>query len=196
MDGKKNKKKFFIWFKQFINQSLSFHQYCYQLKMFSFRTTESPDYRFTMTLHNNQTLSSVTRVLKQVAVPMWNLILVQYNNDVRRGSKVDPKKILYNSTYKVCEFWRTVKRIRIFNNVAQMLFNKKGMGNMSLKCPLEVGTYVMLNIHVPPDTGILKYMYWPNTLYTLFGNVYSQLSDKKMVLKCTYEINATVVKSC
>lgn len=164
--------------------------------MLSFHTTESPDYRFAMTFHKNQTLSSVTHVLKEVAVPMWNLILVQYNNDVRRGSKVDPKKILYNSTYKVCDFWRSVRRIRIFNNVAQMLFNKKDMGNMSLKCPLEVGTYVMLNIHVPPDTGILKYMYWPNTLYTLFGNVYSQLSDKKMILKCTYEINATVVKSC
>lgn len=164
--------------------------------MSSFRTTESPDYRFYMTLHNNQTLSSVTQVIKEVAIPMWNLILIQHNNDARRGSKVEAKKILYNSTYKVCEFWRYVKRIRIFNNVAQMLFNKKGMGNMSLRCPLAVGTYVMQNIHVPPDTGILKFMYWPNTLYSLYGNVYSQLPDKSMILKCTYEINATVIKSC
>ncbi|XP_037818455.1 uncharacterized protein LOC119608200 [Lucilia sericata] len=170
--------------------------YCYQLKMSSFRTTETPNYRFVMTLHNNQTLSSITRVIKEVPIPMWNLILVQHNNDARRGSKVEAKKILYNATYKVCEFWRYVKRIRVFNNVAQLLFNKKGMGNMSLKCPLAVGTYVMQNIHVPPDTGILKFMYWPNTIYSLFGNVYSQMPDKRMVLMCTYEINATVIKSC
>lgn len=166
------------------------------MKMLSFRTTETREYRFALFLHRNNTFSSITQVLQEVPAPMWNLILIEHNKNARKGSKVEPQKTLYNSTYKVCEFWRSVKRIRIFNNVAEMLFNKDGMGNMSLKCPLAVGTYVMTNIHVPPDTSILKFMYHPNTIYTLFGNVYSLEKNKKMILKCTYEINATVIKSC
>lgn len=149
-----------------------------------------------MYLHKNNTISSISTVVKEVPTPMWNLILIQHNKETRRGSKVEPQKILYNSTYKVCDFWRSLKRIRVFNNVADMLFNKDGMGNMSLKCPLAVGTYVMQNVHVPPDTTMLKIMYWPNTMYTLYGNIYSLERNKKLILKCTYEINATIIKSC
>lgn len=158
--------------------------------MLSFRTTETPEYRFVMQLHKNQTLSSITRVLEEIHIPTWNLILVQHNI---RSNAV---KVLYNTTVKVCDFWHYMKRIRIFNIVAENLFKQEGRSNMSLKCPLKVGTYFMRDIMVPPDTAILKFMYVPQTTYTLFGNVYAQLPNKRMILKCSYEINGTVLKSC
>lgn len=162
------------------------------MQILSFRTTDTPSYRFNMELHANQTLSSVTRVIEEVPTPVWNLVVVQYTKEGRRFDR----KSFYNTSVRVCDFWRNMKRIRIFGNLANTLFKTTNSGNMSLVCPLEVGTYVMKNIHVPPNTGFLKYIYRPNTMYGLFGNVYSQLSNKKMVLKCTYEINGTVIKSC
>uniref|UniRef100_A0A1I8MAA5 MD-2-related lipid-recognition domain-containing protein n=1 Tax=Musca domestica TaxID=7370 RepID=A0A1I8MAA5_MUSDO len=165
---------------------------CYRMKILTFRTTETPTYLFSMVKHSNQTLSSVTKVLETIQTPMWNIILIQYTKEGRK----ELKKSFYNSTIKVCDFWRHMKRIRFFGNLANTLFKNPNSGNMSLACPLEVGTYIMKNIHVPTDTGVLRYIYRPNTMYGLFGNVYSQLKNKKLVLKCSYEINGTVTKSC
>lgn len=162
------------------------------MKILTYRTTETPTYLFSMVKHSNQTLSSVTKVLETIQTPMWNIILIQYTKEGRK----ELKKSFYNSTIKVCDFWRHMKRIRFFGNLANTLFKNPNSGNMSLACPLEVGTYIMKNIHVPTDTGVLRYIYRPNTMYGLFGNVYSQLKNKKLVLKCSYEINGTVTKSC
>lgn len=70
--------------------------------------------------------------------------------------------------------------------------------NMSLACPLKTGIYVMNAIQVPPDTALLKFMYQPNTLYTVQGTVYS-LNPKDGVTRhaiCHYEVNATIFKTC
>ncbi|XP_039961905.1 uncharacterized protein LOC126760661 [Bactrocera neohumeralis] len=170
-------------------------QYCYQLKILSFRSTDTPDYRLVMDWQKNMTLTASTYVRKAVATPTWHLQLLQLNTKRNQLGKIEPPKSLYNATYKTCEFWKYVKRIRVFNNVAQQLLSKSG-GNMSLDCPLSVGTYVFKNIHVPPDTGMLKFMYWPNTIYTLLGTVYDQRPNKTLEKLCHYEINGTVIKSC
>uniref|UniRef100_A0A1I8NS32 MD-2-related lipid-recognition domain-containing protein n=2 Tax=Stomoxys calcitrans TaxID=35570 RepID=A0A1I8NS32_STOCA len=162
---------------------------CYGMKLLSFRTTDTPQYRFQMEFNSNQTLSSVTRVLEPVPTPMWNLILVQYYKQGRRTIK----KNVYNTKIIVCNFWRQMERLRIFNNLADNLFKDPDSGNMSLACPLQVGTYVMKNIYLPADAGLLKFIFRPNTIYGLFGYVYSQLPNKKLILKCTYEINGTVI---
>uniref|UniRef100_W8BVN3 Uncharacterized protein n=1 Tax=Ceratitis capitata TaxID=7213 RepID=W8BVN3_CERCA len=148
-----------------------------------------------MKRQSNGTLSATTHVLKAVNMPTWHIQLLQLNTRRSQLGKIDPPKSLYNATYKTCEFWKYVRRIRVFSNVAQQLLSKGG-GNMSLECPLAAGTYVFKNIQVPPDTGMLKLMYWPNTLYTLIGTVYDRQSDKSLVKLCYYEINGTVIKSC
>ncbi|XP_037931851.1 uncharacterized protein LOC119666643 [Teleopsis dalmanni] len=171
----------------------TWNKHCYELRMTSFRTEDTPSYRFFMNFNGDKTsLSSVSKVLKDVNVPMWHVVLSQ----MPQTSKKDLPKTLYNGTYKICQFWRYIKHTKAFNNVVHLIFDKESGSNMSFTCPLVSGTYVMQNIRVPPDTAILKLMYWPNTMYSLIGTVYSQGQNKTMEKLCRYEINATVKKLC
>ncbi|XP_030386704.1 uncharacterized protein LOC115633402 [Scaptodrosophila lebanonensis] len=171
-------------------------QYCYVMKILGQRVWDTPKYELHMILHEkNNSLSSVTIVHEDVQIPLWHLTIMQHPRG--RSGRVETARTLYNSTTKTCEFFKYIKRVRVFNNVAQLMLSS-GSSNLSLDCPLKAGVYALNVIQVPPDTGLLKFMYHPNTIYTLHGTVYS-LSPKDGVTKtrlCRYEVNGTIFKTC
>ncbi|XP_041451440.1 uncharacterized protein LOC111067005 [Drosophila obscura] len=176
-------------------------QYCYTMKLVGIRTWDTPSYSLKMKMfEKNNSLSSVTTVRQDVAIPLWQLVLLQQprkRNGGGASSRTELPRTLYNATTKTCDFWKYMRHVAAWNNVAKLMLSK-GASNMSLACPLKVGVYMMNRIQVPPDTALLKFMYHPNTLYTLEGTVFG-LNPKDGVTKqklCKYEVNATIFKSC
>ncbi|EDW58174.1 uncharacterized protein [Drosophila virilis] len=172
-------------------------QYCYLMKPLNFSTWDTPKYRLVMKLHErNNSLSSITYVHQDVAIPLWHLVLVQHPSKRRGALRLDPPRTLYNATVKTCDFWKYIRRVSAWNTAAKLMLSGGG-SNMSLACPLKQGIYVMNIIQVPPDTSILKFMYQANTVYTVHGTVYS-LNPKDGIKKaiCYYEVNATISKHC
>lgn len=168
------------------------------MKPLNFSSWDTPNYGLTMKLFDrNNSMSSVTTVRKDVPIPLWHLLLMQHPGKRRATMRTEQPRILYNSTMKTCEFWKYIRRVNAWNNAAKQMLSGAG-SNMSLACPLKTGIYVMNAIQVPPDTALLKFMYQPNTLYTVQGTVYS-LSPKDGVTRhaiCHYEVNATIFKTC
>ncbi|XP_067635312.1 uncharacterized protein [Eurosta solidaginis] len=165
-------------------------QQCYRLKYLNYSYNDSPDYRVSMLWKNQYSFMTLTQVSKAVQLPIWSVNISQHL--IKRNQ---PPKLLHNGTYKTCEFWKNIKQINIINTFAEQLFFKSG-SNLSMECPLPVGTYVLKNIHIPSDSNILRYMYWPNTLYSFVGAVYNEQPNKTLERLCNYEVNATVIKSC
>lgn len=141
-----------------------------------------------MRMNKNNSLHAVTKVLRPVNVPTWNFILFQYGRN--------SQNMMFNTSVNVCNFWANMKRLRVVAQLAEYILKRPNSGNLSLTCPLGVGTYTLENIHVPQELSAFKLFYRPNTTYGLFGNVYDQMSKKKYALKCSYEINATIYKLC
>ncbi|KAH8300837.1 hypothetical protein KR018_012591, partial [Drosophila ironensis] len=171
------------------------------MKLLGVSTWETPVYGLKVNMfEKNNSMSSVTTVLQDVAIPMWRIVLIQQPRK-RTSAPVSPRgevpRVLYNATTKTCDFMKYMRHVSAWNNVAKLVL-AKGASNMSLACPLKRGVYVMNRIQVPPDTAILKFMYHPNTIYTLDGTVLSQNPKDKGSLRtlCRYEINATIFKSC
>ncbi|KAH8272744.1 hypothetical protein KR026_007458, partial [Drosophila bipectinata] len=171
------------------------------MKLVGISTWDTPAYRLKMNMFlKNNSMSSVTTVHQEVPIPLWHLVLLQHPRKRGGGAaslRVELPRILYNSTTKTCDFWKYIRHVSAWNNVAKLMLSKNA-SNMSLACPLKAGVYVMNRIQVPPDTALLKFMYHPNTIYTLEGTVYS-LNPKDKVSKkalCHYEVNATIFKSC
>ncbi|XP_034490348.1 uncharacterized protein LOC117793990 [Drosophila innubila] len=173
-------------------------QYCYLMKPLNFSLWDTPNYGLVMKMHvRNNSLSSVTTVRKEVAIPMWHLVLLQHSTRRRSNTRVEQPRTLYNSSVRTCEFWKYIKRVNAWNNAAKLMLSGAG-SNMSLACPLKPGIYTMNVIQIPPDTAILKFMYQPNTIYTVLGTVYS-VNPKDGVTRhpiCHYEVNTTIHKTC
>ncbi|XP_023176369.1 uncharacterized protein LOC111603127 [Drosophila hydei] len=167
------------------------------MKPLNFSSWDTPNYRLFMKLHiRNNSLSSVTIVHKEVAIPIWHLVILQNPNKRRNGIRSDMARTIYNSSIKTCEFWKYIRRVTAWNNAAKLILSGGG-SNMSLDCPLKRGTYMMNIIQVPPDTSILKFMYQPNAIYSVIGTVYSlnpKNSSKEAI--CHYEVNTTILKNC
>ncbi|XP_051859539.1 uncharacterized protein LOC117564881 [Drosophila albomicans] len=172
-------------------------QYCYLMKPLNFTVWDTPNYGLEMKLYEkNNSLSSVTTVRKEVPIPLWHLVLVQHPSR-RRANRLEQPRTLYNSSVKTCEFWKYIRRVNAWNNAAKLMLSGAG-SNMSLACPLKTGVYTMNVIQIPPDTAILKFMYQPNTIYSIRGTVHS-LNPKDGVSRhpiCHYEVNATIYKTC
>ncbi|EDX02200.2 uncharacterized protein Dyak_GE17423, isoform H [Drosophila yakuba] len=174
--------------------------HCYMMKFVGARSWDTPSYGLKLNMfEKNNSMSSVTTVRQDVAIPLWHLVLLQHprKRSAASATRAELPRTLYNGTTKTCDFWKYIRHVSAWNNVAKLILSK-GASNMSLGCPLKTGVYVMNRIQVPPETTILKFMYHPNTLYTLEGTVYS-LNPKDKVTKkalCYYEINATIFKSC
>ncbi|KAH8397491.1 hypothetical protein KR222_007920, partial [Zaprionus bogoriensis] len=168
------------------------------MKPLNFTMWDTPDYRLVMKLYDkNNSMSSVTTVHKDVPIPLWHLLLMQHPSRRRASTRSEQPRILYNSTVKTCEFWKYIRRVNAWNNAAKVMLSGAG-SNMSLACPLKAGVYTMNSIQVPRDTALLKFMYQPNTIYTVQGTVYS-LNPKDGVTRhpiCHYEVNATIFKTC
>ncbi|KAH8236012.1 hypothetical protein KR032_012280 [Drosophila birchii] len=168
------------------------------MKLLGIRSWDTPAYGLKMNLfEKNNSMSSVTTVRQDVAIPLWHLVLLQHPRKRGASARAELPRTLYNSTTKTCDFWKYIRHVSAWNNVAKLMLSK-GASNMSLACPLKRGVYVMNRIQVPPETAILKFMYHPNTVYTLEGTVFS-LNPKDGVSKkalCHYEVNATIFKSC
>ncbi|XP_016948253.1 uncharacterized protein LOC108023365 [Drosophila biarmipes] len=176
-------------------------QHCYMMKLVGVRSWDTPNYGLKINMfEKNNSMSSVTTVRQDVAIPLWHLVLLQHprkRSSTSAAPRAELPRTLYNSTTKTCDFWRYIRHVSAWNNVAKLMLSK-GASNMSLACPLKQGVYVMNRIQVPPETALLKFMYHPNTLYTLEGTVYA-LNPKDKVTKkalCYYEVNATIYKSC
>ncbi|XP_002022431.2 uncharacterized protein LOC6597290 [Drosophila persimilis] len=176
-------------------------QHCYSMKLVSVRTWDTPNYGLKINMfERNNSMASVTTVRQDVAIPLWHLVLLQQPRKRNGGgspSRTELPRTLYNSTTKTCDFWKYMRHVSAWNNVAKLMLSK-GASNMSLACPLKVGVYMMNRIQVPPDTALLKFMYHPNTLYTLEGTVYGQSPKDGATRRflCKYEVNATIFKSC
>ncbi|KAL7743507.1 hypothetical protein ACLKA6_018642 [Drosophila palustris] len=164
----------------------------------NFSLWDTPNYGLTMKMHlKNNSLSSVTTVRKEVAIPLWRLVLLQHSNRRRSNNRVEQPRTLYNSSMRTCEFWKYIKRVNAWSNAAKLMLSSGG-SNMSLACPLKTGIYTMNVIQIPPDTSILKFMYQPNTIYSIQGTVYS-VNPKNGATGhaiCHYEVNATISKLC
>ncbi|ALC49654.1 CG12662 [Drosophila busckii] len=159
---------------------------------------DTPDYGLELKMFpSNNSMSSLTFVRKDVPIPMWNLLLLQH--PVKRHNKLrtERPRVLYNSSVRTCEFWKYVRRFGAWNNAAKQMLSTGG-SNLSLDCPLKKGVYSLNVITIPPDTAFLKFMYHPNTIFSIHGTVYSvnpkNTSSKQPI--CHYEINTTVVKTC
>jgi len=170
------------------------------MKLVGAKSWDTPSYGLKLNMfEKNNSMSSVTTVRQDVAIPLWHLVLLQHPR--KRSSASAPRaelpRTLYNGTTKTCDFWKYIRHVSAWNNVAKLILSK-GASNMSLACPLKTGVYVMNRIQVPPETALLKFMYHPNTLYTLEGTVYSLNPKDKVTRKalCYYEVNATIYKSC
>ncbi|KAH8294572.1 hypothetical protein KR044_011135 [Drosophila immigrans] len=168
------------------------------MKPLNFSLWDTPNYGLVMKLHErNNSLSSVTTVRKEVAIPMWHLVLLQHPSKRRNNNRVEMPRTLYNSSVKTCEFWKYIRRVNAWHNAAKLMLSGAG-SNMSLACPLKPGVYTMNVIQMPPDTTILKFMYQPNTIYSIHGTVYS-LNPKDSKIRhpvCHYEVNTTIHKTC
>ncbi|EDW00040.1 GH12069 [Drosophila grimshawi] len=173
-------------------------QFCYIVKPLNISTWDTPNYNLLLKMYpRNNSLSSITSVHKDVAIPLWHIVLVQHPSKRRGSSRAEPSRTLYNSTVKTCEFWKYMRRVSAWYNISKLMLSGYG-SNMSLACPLKRGVYMMNVIQVPPDTAILKFMYQPNNVYTIHGTVYS-LNPKDGVTKraiCYYEVNITIYKNC
>ncbi|XP_068149564.1 uncharacterized protein [Drosophila tropicalis] len=174
-------------------------EYCYTMKILGTRSWDTPNYGLDFKMHtNNNSMSSMTYVRQEVPIPLWHLVLLQHPSKKRTNSdRPELPRVLYNSTTKTCEFWKYIRHVTAWNNVAKIMLTKGG-SNMSLACPLKVGNYAMNVIQVPPDTALLKFMYHPNTLYSLEGTVFSLNPHDGVTRKrlCHYEVNATIFKAC
>ncbi|XP_052849109.1 uncharacterized protein LOC128260285 [Drosophila gunungcola] len=175
-------------------------QHCYMMKLVGVKSWDTPNYGLKINIfEKNNSMSSVTTVRQDVAIPLWHLVLLQHprKRSSASATRAELPRTLYNSTMKTCDFWKYIRHVSAWNNVAKLML-AKGASNMSLACPLKTGVYMMNRIQVPPETAILKFMYHPNTLYTLEGTVYAQNPNDKVIKRalCHYEINATIYKSC
>ncbi|KAH8408994.1 hypothetical protein KR009_004913, partial [Drosophila setifemur] len=171
------------------------------MKLMGATSWDTPGYGLKINMfEKNNSMSSVTFVRQDVAIPLWHIVLLQHPRKRSGGAsqtRAESPRTLYNATTKTCDFWKYIRHVSAWNNVAKLVLSK-GASNMSLACPLKAGVYVMNRIQVPPETAILKFMYHPNTVYTLEGTVYG-LNPKDRVTKkalCHYEVNATIFKSC
>lgn len=160
---------------------------CYYMKMTSTTSWDTPDYRVDIKLYPNNTLHSLTKVLKPVKIPMWQIIYVQTHSN--------KMKVIYNGTMKVCEFSKYARRVMFFKPITTLFFDPKKV-NYPLTCPLPAGSYYMKDITVPSDTPVLAFSYVPNTIYTLYGTVLSKLDNGTVIKLNHYVVNATIVKRC
>ncbi|XP_055910448.1 uncharacterized protein LOC129944809 [Eupeodes corollae] len=166
-------------------------QHCYKLKLLSCNTTDTFTYGLNISLYENSTLTARTIVRKDIQTPIWKFVVLE------RSRTSPSQKIHYNGVIKTCDILNVIKRIRFLRELAVPLFNNPEKGNLSFKCPLRTGHYMLRDIDVPAKTGgVLKYLYTPNAIYTFDFKIYQQLPRNRMEKLCTLELNATIIKSC
>jgi len=126
------------------------------MKLVGAKSWDTPSYGLKLNMfEKNNSMSSVTTVRQDVAIPLWHLVLLQHPR--KRSSASAPRaelpRTLYNGTTKTCDFWKYIRHVSAWNNVAKLILSK-GASNMSLACPLKTGVYVMNRIQVPPETAL------------------------------------------
>lgn len=95
----------------------------------------------------------------------------------------------------MCNFAQFVKSVKVFSMVLMVLTSPKS-GNFTLSCPLKKGLYVMKDIYIPEDAPVLRFMYSPNSVYTIKAVHFGFLENGKKIQMQDINITMTIVKKC
>ncbi|XP_055910447.1 uncharacterized protein LOC129944808 [Eupeodes corollae] len=157
------------------------------MKLLTAKATGTEFYQVQATLNSNNTVDTLTEVLKEIAQPMWSFKLMQ------KGEHYS--KTHFDIILKSCELTNFIKRVRFFRELTSTFFRPE-KGNITLKCPMPKGTYVMKNLFIPPESSFMRFFFVPNTILTLRGGISEMKSNRKMEKLSTYEFNGTILRTC
>lgn len=104
-------------------------------------------------------------------------------------------RILYKGVVDVCNFSKFEKNVKVFSSLFTILHDGS-TGNFSMSCPLKKGVYVMNNIRIPDNSPVLRFLYAPNSKYTMSGLNSWVFPNGSKFLMHDFNITLTIVKKC